>query len=130
VFLFFKHVRSTYFLSDKWLVHNSCAPLKRHVVGPTWDPHHISKTLYNSYITIVQKFFFCLLMLLKKHVKNICYLNNTCFSHANGHMSILYEGCKKFPTNWFVRNFSHFYPIFWFYFDVLKIIFFFFKAVC
>jgi hypothetical protein len=26
------------------------------------------------------------------------------FSHAKGHMSILYVGYMKFPTNWFVGN--------------------------
>jgi hypothetical protein len=30
-----------------------------------------------------------------------------CFSHANGHMSILYINCIKFPTKQFVRNFCH-----------------------
>jgi hypothetical protein len=92
-------------------------------VGPTWDPHHISKTLYNSYITIVQKFFFCLLMLLKKHVKNICYLNNTCFSHANGHMSILYEGCKKF----FQSFLSYLLILFYFFYIYINVFFFFLK---
>jgi hypothetical protein len=47
---------------------------------------------------------FFLLMLLKKHVRSICYLNNMCFSHAKGHMSILYVGCRKFLTNRFVGN--------------------------
>jgi hypothetical protein len=28
-----------------------------------------------------------------------------CFSHAKGHMSILYMSCMKFPTNRFVGNF-------------------------
>jgi len=32
-----------------------------------------------------------------------------CFSHAKGHMSILYVSCMKFPTNQFVGNF---YPIY------------------
>jgi hypothetical protein len=27
-----------------------------------------------------------------------------CNSHANGHMSLLYVGCMKFPTNWFLEN--------------------------
>jgi hypothetical protein len=45
-----------------------------------------------------------LLMLLKKHVRSTCYLNSIWFLHANGHMSILYVGCKKFSTNMFVRN--------------------------
>jgi hypothetical protein len=41
---------------------------------------------------------------LKKHVRSTCYLNNMCFSHANGHMSILYVNCRKFSINWFVKN--------------------------
>jgi hypothetical protein len=40
-----------------------------------------------------------LLMLLKKHVRSTCYLNNMCFLHAKGYISILYVGCRKFPTN-------------------------------
>jgi hypothetical protein len=39
-----------------------------------------------------------LLMLLKKHVRNTCYLNNMWFSHVKGHMSILYVGCRKFMS--------------------------------
>jgi hypothetical protein len=48
---------------------------------------------------------FFLLILLKKHLRSICYLNNMYFLHANEHMSILYVGCRKFPTNRFVENF-------------------------
>jgi hypothetical protein len=43
-------------------------------------------------------------MLLKKHVRRTYYLNNLCFSHAKRHMSILYMGCMKFPTNRFEGN--------------------------
>jgi hypothetical protein len=50
-------------------------------------------------------FFFYLLMLLKKYIRSTCYLNNMYFLHANGHMSILYVSCRKFPTNRFWRNF-------------------------
>jgi len=46
-----------------------------------------------------------LLMLLKKHVRSTNYLNNMWFSHAKGHMSILYVSCRKFPTNRLVGNF-------------------------
>jgi hypothetical protein len=45
-----------------------------------------------------------LLMLLKKRIRSTCYLNNMWFLYANGYMSILYAGCKKFPTNRFVGN--------------------------
>jgi hypothetical protein len=61
-------------------------------------------------------------MLLKKHVRSICYLNNMCFSHANEHMSILYVGCRKFFINRFVEIFCPFIQLskFSFYFFFLR----------
>jgi hypothetical protein len=53
---------------------------------------------------------FFLLMLLKKHVKSTCYLNNMYFLYANEHISILYVGCRKFSTNRFVCAIS-IYPL-------------------
>jgi len=50
---------------------------------------------------------FFLLMLLKKYVSSTYYLNSMYFSHAKGHMSILYVGCKKFPTNQLIEIYVH-----------------------
>jgi len=45
---------------------------------------------------------FFLLMLLEKHVNNMCFL------HANGHISILYVGYRNvLQTGLIVRNFCH-----------------------
>jgi hypothetical protein len=51
--------------------------------------------------------------LFKEHVLLTNFFNSInkkkCDSHMfKGHMSFLYVGCRKFPTNQFVRNFCPF----------------------
>jgi hypothetical protein len=47
-----------------------------------------------------------LLILLKKYVRNTCYLNNMCFLHAKEHISILYVGCRKFLSYIYIYVFG------------------------